>query len=63
METDHRSLLAMLLAVASVLDLLLIPVLRARIQGQPMIMLSLLASSALMMGLAAAFWFGWLPPG
>lgn len=65
METDHRNLLAMVLAVAAVLDLLLIPVLRARIQGpsQPIMMLSMLSSSALMMGMAAAFWFGWLPPG
>jgi hypothetical protein len=60
---DNRFLISGVLLAFALGDLLLIPVLRTRIQGpgQPLVLLGMLSSSILMVALAAAFWWRVIP--
>jgi hypothetical protein len=59
---DTRNVLSLALVAAAVLDLLMIPFLRSRLAApqQPIIVMGMLSSAAMMLGLAAAFRFGWI---
>lgn len=63
MET-HK-LLAFILALCALVDVTVVPVfLSRRMQGSPhyfLVMLALCSGALVMAGLAAAFWFRWIP--
>lgn len=63
MET-HK-LIAFILAVVALIDVTVVPaVLNRRLQGSPqylIVMLALFSGAVVMAGLAAAFWFRWIP--
>lgn len=62
---ETHKLIAFILAVVALIDVTVVPaVLNRRLQGSPqylIVMLALFSGAVVMAGLAAAFWFRWIP--